>query len=117
MSTCSLAQASCASMRVDNSCGAMHYRRCSATAHSNDWWDSVQLHEPASRNAGRLRKLYLEKLRAVGLPKIGNEISILNSRLRQVYVLLYATRSDLGRKLWNESTDSPQLSLLDLIVE
>lgn len=92
-----------------------HRRRFDSAFGGADWIQAVNLREPPSRNAGRLRALYLQRLREVGFSKTGNEIPIFNSLHRQVYVLLFASRSDLGIKLWNESTEGAQLSLLDLM--
>jgi three-Cys-motif partner protein len=74
-----------------------------------DWRDLVVRGEPAGRSAGKLRELYLERLRSVGFTHFGKPFLVKNSRGPEVYQLLYATRADLGVKIWNECTKSAQL--------
>lgn len=83
--------------------------RFDAVFGSSRWRQLVNLNEPAARNAGRLRDLYLECLRQAGFSRLGNHVAVKNAKGAQVYLLLYASRADRGVQLWNATTRSKQM--------
>jgi three-Cys-motif partner protein len=86
-----------------------HAPRFDAALGGADWRAVVVSGEPAGRSAGKLRELYLRKLRSVGFTHFGKPFLVRNSRGPEVYQLLYATRADLGVKIWNECTQTAQM--------
>jgi three-Cys-motif partner protein len=86
-----------------------HAPRFNAAFGGLDWRGVVVAGEPASRSAGKLIRLYLEKLRSVGFTHFGEPFLVKNRREVEVYQLLYATRADLGVKIWNACTQQSQM--------
>jgi three-Cys-motif partner protein len=86
-----------------------HAPRFDAAFGGADWRGLVIPGEPASRNAGRVKELYLNKLRGVGFTHFGKPFLVKNSRGPEVYQLLYATRAALGVRIWNACTQTPQM--------
>jgi three-Cys-motif partner protein len=86
-----------------------HAPRFNAAFGGDDWRGVVVAGEPASRSAGKMIALYVEKLRAAGFTHFGNPLVVRNSNEVEVYQLLYATRADLGVKIWNDCTQPAQM--------
>lgn len=74
-----------------------------------DWRDVVEVGESPSRSAAKLIELYLGKLRSIGFSHFGRPVVVRNRREVEVYQLLYATRAELGVRIWNDCTKKPQL--------
>ena len=75
-----------------------------------------ELYDPAKRDqhtARRVRELYVDRLKnRVGLKFVGEPFQVRNSKNVPLYVLLYATRHELGLKLWTDITKPDQLPLI-----
>jgi len=73
-----------------------------------------ELYDPAKRDqhtARRVRELYVDRLKTrAGFKYVGEPFQVRNSKNVPLYVLLYATRHDLGLKLWTDITKPDQLS-------
>ncbi len=73
------------------------------------------LYDPRRNNrwvVRRLREEYVSRLRSrAGFGYIGDPYQIRNSRGLPLYVLLYATRHELGLKLWSQAAKSEQMTL------
>jgi three-Cys-motif partner protein len=87
-----------------------HAGRYDAVFGGQEWRALVNLQEPPARNAGRLRDLYLHRLREVGFSRLGDPVTVKNTAGSQVYLLLYASRADLGVRLWNHCTRPDQMT-------
>jgi len=87
-----------------------HAPRFDAAFGGDDWRGVVVAGEPASRSAGKIIDLYVDKLRGAGFTHFGNPLVVRNSNEVEVYQLLYATRADLGVKIWNDCTEPAQLA-------
>jgi three-Cys-motif partner protein len=75
-----------------------------------------ELYDPAKRDqhtARRVRELYVDRLKTrAGFKYVGEPFQVRNSKNVPLYVLLYATRHDLGLKLWTDITKPDQLSFI-----
>jgi three-Cys-motif partner protein len=86
-----------------------HAPRFNAAFGGDDWRGVVVAGEPVSRSAAKVIDLYKGKLRSIGFSHFGKPFVVKNSREVEVYQLLYATRADLGVRLWDECTRPQQM--------
>jgi three-Cys-motif partner protein len=86
-----------------------HGPRFDSAFGGGEWRALVKAGEPPSRSAGKIKDLYVTKLRAFGFTHFGKPFLVHNSKGPEVYQLIYATRADLGVKIWNACTESPQM--------
>lgn len=63
-------------------------------------WRDEFVKSPSSRLAERLRSRFVQRLREMGYAHFAS-LSVQNSMDRDIYSLVYATRSEAGIKIWN----------------
>lgn len=66
-------------------------------------WRGMLEDSPTDKQASALRDRYCDRLKSVGFEHFGWE-RVLNDRNRDIYTLLYASRSPVGLKFWERAS-------------
>jgi three-Cys-motif partner protein len=66
-------------------------------------WRALLKEGPANRQAERLRRRYRERLESLGYAYFA-ELQVQNSQDRDIYTLLYASKSEVGVRIWNRTS-------------